>query len=303
MSRWVKKGLIYCPDGSSTWMQNSVLTPTPFLLNEETIRIYASFRDVSGMGRIGYLDLDARDPARIIQIAQDPVIELGAPGTFDDNGMLLGEIVQHGDKILMYYVGFQLVKQAKFLAFSGLAISSDGGNRFVRHARAPIMDRADEGLYIRAIHTVLIEDGVFHIWYAAGDGWQEIDGVAYPRYHIRYTTSPDGIAFSNHGTVCLTPGPSEYRIGRPRVRKIADGYEMRFTFDTLDKRYTSGRAFSKDKTHWTRAPDQDLPLSPSGWDSKEACYPCVLDTKYGRYIFYDGNGMGRDGFGYAEWVA
>ena len=30
--KWEKKGLIYCPRGDSDWMDNSVLTPQPFLL-------------------------------------------------------------------------------------------------------------------------------------------------------------------------------------------------------------------------------------------------------------------------------
>ena len=30
------------------------------------------------------------------------------------------------------------------------------------------------------------------------------------------------------------------------------------------------------------------------------CYPVEIETKYGRYMFYDGNGMGKTGFGYAK---
>ena len=67
---WQKKGLIYCPDASIEWMNNSVLTPQPFLLDEDTIRIYASFRDKKGIGRIGFIDLDARNPSQIINISE-----------------------------------------------------------------------------------------------------------------------------------------------------------------------------------------------------------------------------------------
>jgi hypothetical protein len=30
-------------------------------------------------------------------------------------------------------------------------------------------------------------------------------------------------------------------------------------------------------------------------------YPHVVDTGYGRYLFYNGNGFGAAGFGYAVW--
>ena len=35
---------------------------------------------------------------------------------FDDNGVILGYLIKVGNKIYMYYVGFQLVKKSKFLA-------------------------------------------------------------------------------------------------------------------------------------------------------------------------------------------
>ena len=58
-----KKGLIYVPDGSVDWMNNSCLTPQPFMINDEIIRVYTSFRDSTGVGRIGYLDLNAKNPS------------------------------------------------------------------------------------------------------------------------------------------------------------------------------------------------------------------------------------------------
>ena len=59
---WKKQGLVYSPPFDGSWRDNSALTPTPILLNSETIRVFASFRDVSGTGRIGYVDLDAENP-------------------------------------------------------------------------------------------------------------------------------------------------------------------------------------------------------------------------------------------------
>ena len=75
---------------------------------------------------------------------------------------------------------------------------------------------------------------------------------------------------------------------------------MRYTFDTRDKEYISGIAYSTDGIHWERKDSEaGLYKSQSGWDSEMACYPVELKTKYGTYLFYDGNGMGASGFGYA----
>lgn len=300
---WIRKGLIYCPDGSIDWMNNSVLTPHPFMYDDDTIRIYASFRDKEGMGRIGYIDLDAKNPKNILGISKEPVIDIGRPGTFNDNGMHMGEVIRVGDKVYMYYVGFQLVKRVKHFCFNGLAISEDGGTTFKNYQEYPIMDRSDEGLFGRCIHTVIQENGVFRTWYATVYDWRMFDGKPYPVYDIRYCESSDGIHFPLHGQSIFRCGPNEYRIGRPRVRKLANGkYEMRFTFDTINKEYRSGYAESDDGINWVRMDEKSGLINvPGEFDSETACYPCVQETKYGTYMFYDGNNMGRAGFGYMEW--
>ncbi len=304
MPGWVKKGLIYAPQGRHGWDDNTILTPTPFLLNDQTIRIYGGFRDGEGASRIGYIDVDAADPSRILKVSDKPVIELGAPGMFDDNGMILGDIVRHDEAIRLYYVGFQQVKKAKFLAYSGLALSHDGGESFRRASQVPLMDRTDNALYIRAIHTVLFDEGVWKIWYSVGMGWEMINGIPYPQYDIRYVESKDGLTIDDkEGVHCIGCDPNEYRIGRPRVRKNGGRYEMRYTSDTYDKQYRAGYAESDDGINWTRMDHKaGIEKSAEGWDSEMLCYPVIIDAAGKRYMIYSGNGMGRTGVGYAEWA-
>tara|TARA_B110000483_G_scaffold232354_1_gene299776 strand:- start:805 stop:1731 length:927 start_codon:yes stop_codon:yes gene_type:complete len=299
--KWEKKGLIYCPDGSSKWARHTVITPTPILLND-VIRIYAGFRDDQGISRIGYIDVDIENPSKIRNVSKQPILDIGQNGMFDDNGIILGDLSWHNDTLRMYYVGFQKVSKAKFLAYSGLAISNDGGNTFARYQKTPIIDRVENALYIRAVHTVLRENGNYRVWYSVGNGWETINGIPYPKYDIRYTESKDGINFSDSiGVHCIGVQDDEYRIGRPRVRKIKNGYEMRYTYDTLQKKYCTGYALSTDGISWKRRDDLlDIKVSKSGWDSEMVCYPVILDTPKTQYMFYSGNGMGYTGVGYAE---
>lgn len=298
--KWIKKGLIYGPDGSSSWAKDSALTPTPFLLNESTIRVYAGFRDKEGVSRIGYVDVEANNPSKIIAVSEDPVLDIGLPGTFDDNGVILGDVVAYHDKIYMYYVGFQLVEKVKFLAFTGLAISSDGGNSFERYSTAPVLDRSDNELYIRAIHSILIEDGVWKAWCGVGSEWEMIDGQTFPKYNIRYYESKDGVNFPKEGEVCIDFCEDEYRIGRPRVIKESGIYKMLYTKGTLKKDYLPGYAESHDGKMWERMDSKvGIEKSVEGWDSITLCYPTVISSANNKYMFYNGNDMGKDGFGYA----
>jgi hypothetical protein len=299
----MKKGLIYNVDSRIKWATNTVLTPTPFLLSDDIIRIYASFRDDLGRGRIGYIDVDTANPNEILNISDQPVFDIGKPGMFDDNGVILGDLIRVDNTIRMYYVGFQLVNNVKFLAYSGLAISCDNGDSFQRYQPTPIMDRTSNALFIRAIHTIIRDGDLFKIWYSVGNGWEYINGKPYPQYNIRYVESKDGLHFTdNIGIHCIDVQGNEYRIGRPRVIKRGPKeYEMRYTFDTKNKEYVSGIAFSENGLDWIRNDEKSgLCISVSGWDSEMVCYPVEIKTKHGTYIFYSGNGMGNTGVGFAK---
>ena len=303
--KWEKKGLIYKPPFDGTWKDNSALTPTAFLLDENTIRVYVSFRDKEGIGRIGYIDVDARNPSNVLKISNKPVLDIGKDGMFDDNGVILGDLIRVKNDIYMYYIGFQLVKKSKFLAYTGLAISKDNGETFKRYKNVPIMDREDEALYIRAIHSVIYEDNKFKFWYATGSGWENIAGVDFPQYDINYIESEDGIHFNENGTKCIENNCDnlEYRIGRPRTYKKDDLYIMNFTYGTTDGRYIAGQATSLDGINWNRDDKKlGIELSNEGWDSIHLSYPSIVYSGGKTFMFYNGNNMGQDGFGYAELI-
>jgi len=303
--KWKKKSLIYSPPLDGSWRDNSALTPTAFLLNDNIIRNYVSFRDLKGTGRIGYVDVNANNPSEVLKISESPVLDIGQDGMFDDNGVILGDVIRIENNIHMYYVGFQLVNKSKFLAYSGLAISEDNGETFHRYKQTPILDRENEGLYIRAIHSVIYEDKKFKIWYATGNGWENINGVDYPQYDINYIESTDGIHFKENGIKCIENDKvnNEYRIGRPRVYKKDNLYIMNFTYGTTDGKYIAGQATSIDGIDWQRNDNElGIELSKKGWDSIHLSYPSIINTKEKTFMFYNGNNMGKDGFGYAELI-
>lgn len=306
--RWEKKGVIYCPNGEHAWGLNTFMTPHALLLNEDVIRIYGGVRDKDGVSRITFIDVSAENPSDVLFISQKPCLDIGSPGCFDDNGVILGDILKIGNEYYMYYVGFQHVQKAKFFAFSGLAVSSgpvhNHGDEqvFHRYSEVPIMDRTDYGKFGRCIHTVLHENGIFKIYYAAIHDWKYIHGIPYPSYNIWYTESRDGIHVPlTDDCLCIDTQDTEYRVGRPKVYREPNGYSMLYTKDLVTKEYLAGYAFSSNGTVWTRDEGQlGLQASTQGWDSEMACYPVFLEAKGEKYMFYNGNGMGLTGVGYAK---
>jgi hypothetical protein len=303
MFNWHKKGLVFdtARRSAGAWMRHSALTPTPVALDDERIRVYAGFRDLDGVSRIGYVDVRADDPTQVLKVSREPVLDVGRGGCFDDNGMILGDVAEGPGGLHLFYVGFQRVARAKFLAFTGLAVSSDGGEHFRRVQETPILDRAPGRSTIAAVHSAHYEQGRWRLWYAVGDDWETIDGKPFPRYHIRHVeaASLDAIPRADH--VCLLPRGSEYRIGRPRVYRLDGRYVMFFTRGNRNGEYFPGVAVSDDGLHWERHDENlGLALSESGWDSRTICYPALLAQPERLLMFYNGNDMGVDGFGVAE---
>jgi hypothetical protein len=299
---WEKLGAVFhTSTQGAPWMKNSALTPTPFRLDEDTIRVYAGFRDEAGVSRIGYVDVSARDPMKVMKVSEAPVLDIGRDGCFDDNGVILGDVVDGPGGVYMFYVGFQLVAKAKFLAFSGVARSIDGGHTFDRMSESPILDRARGQSTIGAIHTARFENGRWRLWYAGGDDWEIIGGRPFPRYKIFYAEATDLFEVPRRGTLCVDVQGEEYRIGRPRVYRIDGEHYMYYTKGTPSGSYFPGLARSVDGLQWTRYDEElGIELSDTGWDSETLCYPALISVEDKTYMFYNGNNMGYDGFGCAE---
>jgi len=299
--KWIKKGLIYGPDGRSLWAKHSALQPTPYLLSENIIRVFLDFRDENGISRVGFVDLNSNNPSQVVSVTNMPALDIGIPGTFDENGVVPCAIVKREGKLFLYYAGYQLGQKIRFCAYSGLAISEDNGSTFQRFSQVPIMDRSDNELYFRVVHSILFEDGVWKAWYGGGSEFRRGKNKSLPIYDIRYIESRDGINFGNDGKVVITRNEDEYRIGRPYVIKDMNIYRMFFGGGTESSIYRLAYAESFDGINWKRKDDAlGIDVSEGGWDSQMMAYPSVIQCKEKRYMFYNGNEYGRAGFGYAE---
>ena len=300
--KWLKKGLIYAPDGSLPWATKSASPPIPLLLDDQTLRMYVAFCDDNTVGRAGYVDIDVDDPSRIRRVSPEPVLNIGVPGAFDENGVVPTSVIRVGDQIHMYYAGFQLGCKVRYFIFLGLAISSDGGNSFVRHSQVPILDRSDRELFIRSSAFVMRDGGLFRMWYAAGSEWTNVRGKPVPIYNLRYLESADGISWGKEGRVSMElQNDNEHALAKPWVIKEQNSYRMFYSMRSRSAGYRIGYAESADGLSWVRKDAEvGIDMSASGWDSEMIAYASIYRHKDRTYMFYNGNNFGETGFGYAE---
>lgn len=300
--RWEKKGLIFGANKHSDWMDNSALQPTPLMLGD-TIRLFTGFRNKDGVSRVGYVDVDANNPSKILSVSQTPCLDVGEDGCFDDNGVAPCAVVKDGDALYLFYAGYNIGYHVRMTIFSGLAVSHDDGKTFERVSRVPIMERTDHSPLFRVVHTALKDNGGWKIYYGEGEKFIQGAKKTLPVYNISLIETKNFMDLNKDGVSVLRGIGEEYRLGRPYVVKENGLYRMFFGGGTEKVTYKLAYAESLDGIHWKRDDAKlNLDFSPSGWDSEMTAYPSFVRYKDKAYIFYNGNNYGWDGFGYAELI-
>ena len=307
--RWKKKGLVYVVDKRIPWARSHAQIPTVDNLNAGCLGVLFSSRDEANRSRIAKIELDSSNPSNILRVYPDPILPLGLRGTFDDSGMMPSSVVDWQGMKYLYYIGWNVRNTVPYHNSVGLAVSDDGGNTYRRMFEGPVMDRTAEEPYFCATTCVRIENGIWRNWYLSCTGWQMVDGRAEPSYHLKYAESLDGIHWRREGRIAIDyAGSEEGGIVRASVIREKALYRMWYCYRGLagyrskrEQSYRIGYAESYDGLMWTRMDDRaGISLGDDGWDSFMLAYPEVVDVAGRRLMFYNGNGFGQTGFGYAE---
>ena len=297
--KWKKKGLLFKAEGQYEWVVTHAMLPVADKISDDHYRIYFSGRDKHNRSNIGYIEININEPHNILKISETPVLGLGQLGCFDDNGVSPTYLVNHEGRKYLYYFGWNKRSSVRASEVSGLAISTDGANTFHRYSRAPILIRSNEEPFsILVISCILIENGIWRMWYDSADEWQNKE---LPKYNIKYAESSDGINWIRKGIIAVDyKYPGESRVSRASIIKERGIYRMWYCYAIGSGGYRMGYAESGDGMQFERMDEKvGIRLSENGWDSEMVCYPFVFNHKGKKYMLYCGNGYGKAGFGYA----
>ena len=305
MSSWTQLGVVFRPDGQRDWSRSHAQAPSALVMDER-IRVYYGTRNAENRSRTSFFEVDRADPTRLVYVHDRPVLDLGKPGTHDEDGVIASQVVVLGEEMRMYYGGVSRGGNVSYRMSIGLARSLDGGLSFERVFEGPVVDRTRFEPYMTMAPNILIEDGRWTMWYGSGTGWVEIDGKFEPTYQIKLAHSDDGLAWRQTNHACIpTLDPLEANT-RPSVLRTADGYEMWFSYrNSRDYRdgtgsYRIGHATSRDGVEWTRQADPaGLQPTGAGWNSQTMSYPSVVEADGRRIMFHNGDGFGTSGVGCA----
>jgi hypothetical protein len=263
-------------------------------------RVFFSSRDGEKRSHVGWVDVDVSETPKVCEFGCEPALGPGEDGTFDDSGVGIGCIAELDDRVLLYYMGWNLGARSPWRNAIGLARLCGPTNTFERVSPGPILDRSVEDPYTLSYPCVLrLARDDWRMWY--GSNLVPAVGNSDMQHVIKLARSHDGIRWTRDGaTVVGFSAATEHALARPSVVKVDGGFLM--CFAVRGERYQIGGASSEDGVNWNRI-DATMGLRPSnaGWDSEMVCYPCLFWHRDRLWLVYNGNGYGATGFGLAVW--
>jgi uncharacterized repeat protein (TIGR01451 family) len=214
--------------------------------------------------------------------ASNPVLSVGAGGSWDDDGVWGPAVLKEGSSYRMWYTGDDGSGPSQI----GLATSTNGIN-WTKEAANPVLSPGQswEAEGIRAA-SVISDSGLYKMWYTGRDS----SGVR----RIGYATSPDGVTWTKDGSnPVLDVGASgsweDEDVSGPTVIKEGGTYHLWYTGDDgITPRI--GHATSSDGIHWTKdSANPVLDIGPPGdWDWLYVYGPNVVAYGGTYLLWYSG---------------
>ena len=299
--QWERLGRLIGPNPGIPWLATGTSASFVRPLDDDRAELWLTGRSVGNISSVGVVHLKLGQSPEVLAIEPSPRFTYGEVCTFDETGVAYPWLVEDGDRMFMYYVGWvRGTPETPFRNNTGLAVSANGGRSWQRVSRAPILPATDLEPCGTGSCCVLREGDRWRMWYTSFVRWERKESGLKHYYVIRHAESDDGIHWQRKSHRCIDfADDGEYAISRPSVIKLDGRYHMWFVF--RGEAYRIGYAVSDDGVNWKRLDDDALPVSPQKtWDSEAVCYPHVFEAEGEFYMLYCGNEYGRGGVGLAH---
>lgn len=283
--------------------------PTVLPLEPGLVRIYFAGRDGYNMSRVYAADITLPD-MRVVDLLDEPLLDVGVQGAFDMHGVGPGSVLRDGERVLLYYSGVAQRQDVPYHCGIGLAVSEDGGRSFRRVREEPIVGPAPDRPIGGSTASVVRIGDTWAMWFSNYLEFRLVEGKPEPIYDLMGATSRDGLEWTIAPQLRIPlEGGDEGGLTRAALFEGRKGWHM--LLSTRGWRdFRAGRensyhlctATALDGLHFTREPaGVTFERAPreGDWDFEMQAYPSIVRDGDRWYVFYNGNGFGRDGFGYA----
>lgn len=301
MSRkWQKLGLLYAPSNPTRHpkLASHAANPLPVQLEGDIYRVFYSGRDAAQRSSVGAVDIDIVRRT-VVREHEAPFFENGPPGSFYADGVSIGNCYEAGGGRYMLFMGWQNPSDGHWRGDVGrLVVKSDLTLELESPKPFLAADLIDP-ISLSYPWVLANDKGGYDMWYGSTAAWDAGNGEML--HIINHAQSADGQVWIKDGLAIPYELGVAQAYSRPTVVKDGEGLHMWFSFRPgTGRSYRIGYAVRLPGTSWTlKLNEAGIDVSESGWDSEMIEYPFVLAHKGLLYMFYNGGGYGKTGFGLA----
>lgn len=297
---WKRKGMVIPPSGPEGFTH--VANPCICEIENGLLRVFYASRDNDGRAHIFCADLDPNNEFKVVKQNEVPVLLPGKEGSFDENGVVPGNVIFWEKDLFMFYMGWNVLPSGRWANSIGVAKWDDQKMSFKRVSEGPVIARDTIDHFTVSYPFVVHYNESFKMWYGSHECWDSGDGNM---IHKMNMASSDDILKWNKSAQDVFPlKEDEYAVSRPWVMGDGDGFKMWCSIkkSVSQESYFIGCAESSDGVVWERTTDDEMHTGDEEWEVEMVAYPCVFRWNHKTYMLYNGNGYGKSGIGLAEHI-
>lgn len=274
--------------------------------NQDYWRIYYSQR-FDGKSMPMYIDVSPDNPTHIIRQSSHPILERGEIGSFDWAGIMPTDIITVGSSKFLYYIGWSVRKDVPYHNSLGLAVSHDDGHTWSKFSTGPVFGTSYKEPGYVGTAEIIYEHNQYYMYYLSCREWVVVNGHPEPKYDIKIATSSNAIDWNPLNKIAIGLDAGQGGVSKATVIKINNRFYMWYSVrsesdyrENPNHGYRIRCAFSDNLLDWVKIDQYGLGINgTSGWEQIMVEYPEVLIHQGRLHMYYNGDGFGRTGIGYA----
>lgn len=295
---WKKLGQIYNFKPIDKYLLSHASNPLAVRLYDDIYRVFFSGRDKENKSSVGYVDINIITH-EVVSTCEEVAFKYGVEDSFYSHGVSIGNMYKVKDKNYIQFMAWQIRDGEHWRGDIGRLKVSDDYKQLKLDPKDVYIGCDDEDPISLSYSCIMEDEGIYKMWYGSTIDWKSENGEMI--HVIKHATSKDGENWQKYGLAIPYELGVAQAFSRPTVLKDGSGYHMWFSYRSGNgTKYRIGYAFSLDGLKWDRKKNSGIEVGNIGeWDSEMICYPFVFEHKSKKYMLYNGNSFGKDGFGLA----